>query len=124
MWTSVPQTPARRRWMRTSFSRIVGSATFFNLNPGPADSLTSAFTRNHSVRCEPRARCGADMRGTARIETSHLPECDGSLRARAHKCAMTSLEHREHRHRARIRTCCGADMKSARIALRAHTYCV
>src|SRR2546423_2826236 len=48
MWTSVPQTPARRTRMRTSSSRILGSATSFSLKPGAADSLTSAFTSHYS----------------------------------------------------------------------------
>src|SRR5687767_13365607 len=49
MCTSVPHTPARRTRMRTSSSRIRGSATSLNLKPGDADSFTSAFTSGHSV---------------------------------------------------------------------------
>src|ERR1700720_1187528 len=49
MWTSVPQTPARRTRMRTSSSRILGSATSLSLKPGDADSFTSAFTSENSV---------------------------------------------------------------------------
>ena len=44
-----PHTPARRTRMRTSLSRIVGSGTFFNTNPGPAVAFTSAFTCANSV---------------------------------------------------------------------------
>src|SRR6266550_4563899 len=49
MCTSVPQTPARRTRMRTSSSRILGSATSLSLKPGDADSFTSAFTGGNSV---------------------------------------------------------------------------
>src|SRR3982751_552236 len=98
MWTSVPQTPARRTRISTSFSRIVGSATSFSANPGPADSFTSAFTRDRSSRCHPPVR-RRPARRRSRTETSHLAECDGSL-TRAHdapqwtrhRVARTALE--------------------------------
>src|SRR5687767_10930521 len=48
MCTSVPQTPAHRTRMSTSSSRILGSGTSLSLNPGPAVSFTSAFTRDSS----------------------------------------------------------------------------
>src|SRR6266513_1009166 len=75
MCTSVPQTPARRTRMRTSSSRILGSATSLSLKPGDADSFTSAFTSSHSVEsrkkllrrgefltCSLRAAFGSDDR--------------------------------------------------------------
>ena len=43
MWRSVPQTPACRTRMRTSFAPILGVGTSFSVIPTPALSLTSAF---------------------------------------------------------------------------------
>src|SRR5712691_7738439 len=45
MWTSVPQTPARRTRINTSSSRMRGSGTSLSAKPGPADAFTNAFTR-------------------------------------------------------------------------------
>ena len=80
MCTSVPQTPARRTRMSTSFSRIVGSATSFRTNPGAAVSFTSAFTRDQLLFFT-LSRAARPV--PARIETSHRLKRDGSLTTRA-----------------------------------------
>src|SRR3982750_2422698 len=92
MWTSVPHTPARRTRIKTSFSRIFGSGTFFNAKPGPADSFTSAFTSDRSSHLSNHVRHGlARAICRARTETSHFLECDGSLTALLQRRAAANI---------------------------------
>src|SRR3977135_1602274 len=72
MCTSVPPTPARRTRMRTSSSRIRGSATSLSLKPGDADSFTSAFTSCHSVESRQK------VLGRSEFPTCSLRDAFGS----------------------------------------------
>src|SRR3712207_2916070 len=73
MCTSVPQMPARRTRIRTSSSRIVGSATSFSLNPGAADSFTRAFTRAAlRLTIDERRRDAKDARRESKPRTREI----------------------------------------------------
>src|SRR6478672_2693342 len=97
MWTSVPHTPARRTRIRTSSSRMRGSATSFSLKPGDADSFTSAFTCTNSgedefTESESQTCLLRDSFGSHRALVNRRDERLRSMQACDHMVSLTSIE--------------------------------